>query len=242
MTDHPAFGARRVQVVKDVGMDDQSVEDRLRDAVIHPDEATVESLLEAGPEGVVRFRDWQAGELSLSLPSGRDREFIDNTTAVSSRLASRFPDKYVETFAEVRWIRNSFILTGLGYTGRPDAEPILISALFSEAPGVTRLSAAVALRHFPTQSSVEALSRALDDSDYLVQYHAIESLGAVGDRSVLERLLQLAGNGPNRGIEHAARGAVRTLARRLGVPIAAMPPSRFPDLRRRIAPPDERPG
>jgi len=189
----------------------------LQTAIVKGEEESCEALLEAGEASVTRFHEWLSGDRRISLPTGRDREFIDTTTTVSCRLAARFPDRYVALFNSPRWATYSLVVAGLGYTRKPEVIPLLIEALFSDAPGVTRLSAASALGFFPGDESVGALLKALVDDDYLVRYHAIMSLGSVGDRVALDRIRSLAETSANRGIVLAAAKAVRSIASRLGV-------------------------
>ncbi len=73
--------------------------------------------------------------------------------------------------------------------------------------------AARTLRELPGDDTVRALVRALDDREYLVQYHAIGSVGEVGDRAVLDLLRPLV-RSPNRGIALAATEAVTKLTER----------------------------
>jgi hypothetical protein len=74
-----------------------------------------------------------------------------------------------------------------------------------------------------------ALTAALDDPEFLVRYHAVESLGAIGDDAVLRRLAQLLEDPPDRAAEGAARSAARAISGRLGIEIA-LPEPRWPPL------------
>lgn len=152
----------------------------LRVAIINGDEASGQALLAAGPEGVELLRDLLKGELRLDLPAGGDRGLIDHVTAVSCALAARFPEKYAATFADASWMKHSEVLLGLGYTQRAEAVPVLITALLSDLPGTTRLSAAISLRYFRNDAATQALTNALNDPDNLVRHHAQQSLAALG--------------------------------------------------------------
>jgi HEAT repeat protein len=109
--------------------------------------------------------------------------------------------------------------------------------LRSRAPGVTRLSAAIALANLPGADSVAAPTEALNDQEYLVQYHSIRSLGQIGDRAALDRLLTIPADPPSRGIALVASQAAARLARRLGLNIQVPQPdlSKWPPLRVRLA-------
>jgi hypothetical protein len=193
-------------------------------AIVEGNDASFEDLAKLGPCVVSAFGGWLDGRHVLQIPSGRDREFIDNTSTLSCRLARRFPDEYLARFNSARWLTDSFVLLGLGWTGRSEALPVLIQALFSEAPGVTRLSAAIALGLLPGPDSVQVLVKALDDHEYLVQYHAITSLGQIGDKDALDRLLLIAATPSSPGIAMIAPRAARNLAQRLSVEVQVPEP------------------
>jgi hypothetical protein len=144
------------------------------------DEASIAALVAAGPEAVDRFRDALNGSLQLDLPRDQAQTLVANATAVSCTLASTYPAKYVAMFAEPGWMRHQEVLLGLGYTQRPEAVPVLVTALLSELPAVTRASAAIALRYFAGEQSHRALIRALSDPEEPVRFHAQASLEAMG--------------------------------------------------------------
>jgi hypothetical protein len=196
-------------------MDDE-IGGLLRRAIVDIDDESLAALVAAGPMTVGRFRDFMNGTRKLDLPSGRSREFIDNFMAISCHLAAQFPDEYLATFNDRRWMKSGFALAGLGYTRRREAVPLLIDALDSDAHWGVRLDAARALGMFPEPDAVAALLRALDDGDYLVQYHAIQSLGQIGDREALDRLTLLASRPPSKAIGDQAARAVNNLTDRLG--------------------------
>ena len=196
----------------------------LRLAIVVGDDSSFEELAGFGGMAVIRFCEYLDGQFHLDLPGGWDRAFANNTASLSRRLAESFPGEYLSSFNSSRWITSSFVLSGLGCTGRDEVKPVLIEALFSSAPETTRLHAAIALGCFPGADSVSALIRALDDDEYLVKYHSVESLGRIGDKLALDRLLAIAGNPPSRGIAVVAPRAAATLAWRLGVVIEAPKP------------------
>jgi hypothetical protein len=218
-------------------MDGDEMDQLLVGAIIAADDSGFEALVAAGPAGVEAFRSWLAGERKVQIPRGRDRELIDNTAALSARLAEQFPEAFLAAFNSPRWVNESFVLIGLGYTGRPEAKPLLIQALGSRASSDVRLNAAIALAHLPGADATGALIEALDDKEYLVQYHSIRSLGQIGDRAALDRLLTLAADPPNRGIAIVTSEAVARLADRLGLTIQLPEPdmSRWAPLRVRLA-------
>jgi hypothetical protein len=194
---------------------DDDVGALLREAIINADEQSLRVLLGAGSAAVARLRDFLDGTHKLDLPKGRDREFIDNTMAVSCWLAAQLPDEYLAAFNNRRWMKSSAVLAGLGYTRRREAVPLLVATLDSDAFWGARLDAARALALFPQPDAVAALLRALDDPEYLVQYHAIQSLGQAGDREALDRLTSLATNPPSQAIGDQATRAAKNLADRL---------------------------
>jgi HEAT repeat protein len=184
----------------------------LRNALIKGDELSFDELVSAGPIAVDEFVKFVSAEPAVPLSGGR--AFVDNIMAVSCALASRFPDKFLAAFDSDRWESSGFVLEGLGCTELPEARRLLTLALFSDLPGTTRLSAASALGSIPGPESVQALLRALDDLDYLVKYHAIKSLGMIGDLSVLDRLTSLIEASGNPGIARSASQAAEAIRSR----------------------------
>jgi len=69
----------------------------------------------------------------------------------------------------------------------------------------------------PGAASIDILLRALQDPDYLVQCQAIESLGLIGDRTVVDHLVPLK-RSVNRAVADAATKAVDGIAERLRPP------------------------
>ncbi len=201
------------------GRVDISIPDLLRNAMVSGEQSALDELAAAGSGAVRRFRDFLTGDLHISLPNNRDRELIDNTMTVSAFLAWRLPYEYLDHFNDPRWESDSFVLTGLGWTGRQEAQPLLVRALRGTAPATTRLCAAKALALLPGPEAVRALLDALDDPEYLVQYQAIQSLGVIGNEKALDRLIPLATDPPNRGVGEAAARAVKLLAKRLRVQV-----------------------
>lgn len=211
----------------------------LRTAIVRGSEDTLTALDAAGPSAIHRFRDLLSSRLRLEFPQMDMTTFCDHMMAVSCHLASRFPGEYVATFNSAQWQRYSEVLAGLGYTGRPQVRQTLIDALSRRQLGITRFNAARALGRFPGPDSVQALLRVVadEDEDYLVQYHAIQSLGQIGDGTALEQLLAIAAKPPNRGIAMIAPKVAAGLARRLGVSVQVPRPdmSRWPTLKMTIA-------
>jgi len=217
-------------------VDEGGLAELLKTAFVNGDDASAEALLAVGPSAVTVFHDWRTQTIRLELPKTPDpRWLFDHMSYVSGRLGARFPEEYAQLFADSRWIEDTFVLVGLGYTRRAEAEAILIEALFSGASEFTRLSAASSLRHFPTPEANKALLGALDDPDYLVQYHAIRSLGAVGGREALERLLQLAADPPGRAAAHVVPSAIRSIADRLGLEVEMPTSEKWPHLEIRLS-------
>jgi HEAT repeat protein len=164
----------------------------------NPSERLAAVLIGAGDEGVAAWSaTGRAGVVLLHqvLVEGRDiptpgthsRDVIDNLAEAVVSIASAEPDAFLEVFADPALDTNSFVLAGLGRVLRPAATRRLVAA---SAAGDMRLrqDAAMALGHHASPEAVSALVTLLDDPDYLVRYHALQSLAAVGDVSALPAL------------------------------------------------------
>lgn len=215
----PGSASRPDRRLEEMGDDAKQGEDGagqlLLGAIVGAGKAAADAYLALGPIAVERFRLWLSGEQVITLPEGRQLEFIDNSITLSCRLAAAFPSEYLEAFSSETCQRSSFILAGLPYTRRPEAQKILVEALLSDAPDVVRLNAAAGLGTFPGAESLGALRRVADskDEDSLVVYHAIRSLGAIGNRDDLKRLGRLAETS-NRGLAEASRKAAASIQSR----------------------------
>jgi hypothetical protein len=132
------------------------MEDRLdgllRSALVDGTDESLKALTAAGPDSVQRFHDLLTGEREIQLPRGNDRGQIENEMAVCWALATYFPDEYLGAFNEPRWARHGNVLSGLGYTGRIEAAPLLISALHNDTFSSTRCDAAGALAYIPVRT------------------------------------------------------------------------------------------
>ena len=192
----------------------ESLDLLLTTAIIDGSDHSYEAFGANGPATVRHFRDYLSGARQIPLPRVSDpRGHMDNETGLSCWLARRYPEEYLATFNSTEWLGYSDVVLGLGCTRLPAATPTLIAVLEGDGDVWVRLSAARSLRHLPGDDTVVALVRALDDREYLVQYHAIGSLGEVGDRAVLD-LLRPRVSSPNRGIALAATEAVTKLTER----------------------------
>jgi hypothetical protein len=192
----------------------ESLDLLLTTAIIDGSDHSYEAFGAIGPAALRHFRDYLSGARQIPLPRVSDpRGQMDNETGLSCWLGGRYPEEYLATFNSTEWLRFADVVTGLGCTRLPAATATLIAVLEGDGDVWVRLSAARSLRHLPGDDTVRALLRALDDGEYLVQYHAIGSLGAVGDRAVLDRLRPLVSS-PHRGIALVAAEAVAKLTER----------------------------
>jgi hypothetical protein len=183
------------------------------------DRTRLEAVADAGPAAVLLLREQLGGK----VPPGVGRDAIDFMMTLSCTLAARYPSEFVAAFSAERWRNNGFVIAGYGYAAVPEVEPLLIETL-SDGEKWLRSHAARALRSFPTQDARTALTAALDDPEFLVRFHVIESLGTIGDEAVLRRLAQLVEDPPDRAVEGAARRASKAISGRLGIELALPEP------------------
>ena len=183
------------------------------------DRTRLEAVADAGPAAVLLLREQLGGK----VPPGVGRDAMDFMMTLSCTLAARYPTEFVAAFSAERWRNNGFVIAGYGYAAVPEIEPMLIETL-SDGEKRLRSHAARALRSFPTQDARTALTAALDDPDFLVRFHVIESLGTIGDEAVLRRLAQLVEDPPDRAVEGAARRASKAISGRLGIELALPEP------------------
>ena len=117
---------------------------------------------------------------------------IDGLNEASAAIAARWPNEFLEVFANRRFDRDEFVLCGLGQIDDERATERLARA--STARGLfssfTRKWAAIGLGRRPSDLATDALLRLLRDRDYLVRAHTYESLGAIGDRRALQALAE----------------------------------------------------
>ena len=188
------------------------------------DRTTLEAVADAGPAALLHLRK----QLDGKVPPGVGRDAIDFMTTLCCTLAARYPSEFVAAFSAELWRNNGFVIAGYGYAAVAEVEPLLIETL-SDGDMWLRRDAARALRSFPTQDARTALTAALDDPEFLVRFHVIESLGTIGDEAVLRRLAQLVEDPPDRAVEGAARRASKAISGRLGIELA-LPESHWPPM------------
>ena len=166
-----------------------SATDRLRDALASSDEATLARWAATGPDGIDVLRRELSGPPSVepSREGVHPRDVLDNLTAAIAAIAEAEPDAYLTAFAGEEWRSNGLVLVGLGRIDDPEATRRLAAG--ARAGDVNaRIDAAMGLGRRPDPVATAALVRLLDDPDYLVRYHALRSLAAIGDASALVAL------------------------------------------------------
>ncbi|NNN21672.1 MAG: HEAT repeat domain-containing protein [Acidimicrobiales bacterium] len=176
-------------------------------------EMDTESLLELKSYGETAIKLFQAflqGE--IKVPGVNSRVMIDNIMEMSCWLAAHLPDEFLEAFNSPIWMSSIFVVQGLGHTRSPAALPNLINALSNSSREI-RMSAAIALGHIYGNESRHALRLAVNDREYLVRYHAISSIGKIGDLADIEWLSSLAASN-NRGISEAVSIAISSISNR----------------------------
>jgi HEAT repeat protein len=107
-------------------------------------------------------------------------------------------------------------IESLAFFDDPRVVPTLTEALDQRQPSGVRAAAAAALVRLDDTVAVDALARALRDSEAWVRYVALRSLGSMGDRGVAPRVLETLRSDP---APHVRLAAIDVLGR-LGPPEA----------------------
>lgn len=175
-------------------------------------EADLEAWIASGRAGLLVLRQELTGSQPREWRSVHPRDVVDGLTAAAAAIAAEHPDAFLEVFADRAFDEDGIVVTGLGHIDDPRATERLAAAAKS-GNSWTRMDAAIGLGRRSAAAAVDALVPLLDDPDYLVRYHTIRSLGAVGDDHALRALSAF------RGLSEVERDlaadAVQTIRERL---------------------------
>ena len=120
------------------------------------------------------------------------RDEIDGLADAVAAIAARHPAAFLEIFSDARFASDINVLVGLSWIDDPEATRRLLAAADAPNPWV-RQQAIIGLgrrRHADAQA---ALVRAIGDTEYLVRYHALVGLAAVGTPDALVDLRAFVG-------------------------------------------------
>jgi HEAT repeats len=164
-----------------------------------------------GEAGVTLLRDVLAGHRHLELPGLHQRAVLDGLATAVAQIANAHPEAFLVVFADPAFDSDSYVMTGLGYVNDPRATERLARAARSDDQWL-RMEAAVGLGRHSSAIAVESLTALLSDREYLVRYHALRGLGAVGDQSAVAALRGFRGESDVE--QDLAKQALEAIARR----------------------------
>lgn len=186
---------------------------RLLDAVIERgSDADVAAWIATGRDGLLVLREELTGSQPRHWRDVHPKDAIDGLSNAAATIAAVHPDAFLEVFADPQFDENGFVLTGLGLIDDPRATERLAAATKSRS-NWTRMDAAIGLGRRMATLAVDALIPLLQDRDYLVRYHTLRSLGAVGDARALQALTAF--RAPSDVEANLATVAMRRIGRRL---------------------------
>ena len=128
-------------------------------------------------------------------PGVFSRDLVDNTTALVAAIAEVEPEAFLEVFEADRFHADGLVLVGLGTIDDPRATRRLARVAGSADPWV-RMDVAIGLGRRSSSIATAILVRMLDDTEYLVRYHALRSLERIGDSTALQRLATFVASAP----------------------------------------------
>ena len=167
------------------------VGDRLRDALEHGSAEALAAWAATGRPGLVFLRETLIGRTampSLDQLSVHPKDALDNLTAAVAEIAWAHQAAFLDVFSDERLdTTNSLVVVGLGHVDDPRATQRLVAAARS-ADRWVRVDAAIGLGRRKSMDASDALEHLLDDSEYLVRYHALRSIASVGGHHALARL------------------------------------------------------
>jgi hypothetical protein len=138
-----------------------------------------------GRPGVLLLRDFVDGTWDPTpAPGVFGRDLVDNTMALVAAIAEAEPEAFLEVFEADRFRENAVVLAGLGHIDDPRATRRLAAATGSSDQWV-RMDVAIGLGRRESSIASAALAGLLNDREFLVRHHALESLARIGDASAL---------------------------------------------------------
>ena len=167
-----------------------------------------------GRPGVVLLRDFLDGTWDPApAPGVFGRDLVDNTSALIAAIAETEPEAFLEVFEDERYQADGSVLVGLGHIDDPRATRRLAHVAGSSDQWI-RMAVAMGLgrRESPIASAI--LAGLLNDREFLVRHHALESLARIGDASALSVLRAFEPTSPREA--ELAEQAIRSIEERAG--------------------------
>jgi HEAT repeat protein len=167
-----------------------------------------------GRPGVLLLREFLDGTWDPApAPGVFSRDLVDNTSALVAQIAGAQPEAFLDTFEPERYRENSLVLVGLGQIDDPRATKRLARVAGSPSAWI-RMDVAIGLGRRASATATATLVKLLGDAEYLVRYHALESLAKIGDASALAALRAFVPDSPREA--ELADQAIRSIQERAG--------------------------
>ena len=166
----------------------------------------------SGRDGLLLLRVELSGRGRRRWTDVHPKDVIDGLSAAAAAIAATNPSAFLDVFADQEFDENGYVLTGLGYIDDARATERLARATTS-GTSWTRMDAAIGLGKRTGPAAVEALLGLLHDPDYLVRYHTLRGLDAVGDARALQALTSF--DPPSENEQRLASEALRSIENRL---------------------------
>jgi HEAT repeat protein len=165
-----------------------------------------------GRPGVLLLREFLDGTWDPTPAPGLfGRDLVDNTSALVAAIAEAEPEAFLEIFDADRFRTNGLVLVGLGHIDDPRATGRLAQAAGASDQWV-RMDVAIGLGRRESSIASAALAGLLNDREFLVRHHALESLARIGDASALIALRALEPGSPREA--ELADQAIRSILER----------------------------
>jgi HEAT repeat protein len=148
----------------------------------------LEQWAATGRPGVRLLREFLDGTWEPAPATGVfGRDLVDNTSALVAAIAEAEPEAFLELFEGDRYGANGLVLVGLGRIDDERATQRLADAAGSSDQWI-RMDVAIGLGRRASEIASRVLAGLLSDREYLVRYHALESLAHMGDASTVPAL------------------------------------------------------
>jgi HEAT repeat protein len=166
-----------------------------------------------GRSGVLLLREFLDGTWDPAPALGAfSRDLVDNTSALVAAIAESEPEAFLEVFEATRFRGNGYVLVGLGRIDDPRATRRLARVAGSSDQWV-RMDVAIGLGRRASSIATATLVGLLNDREFLVRHHALESLARIGEASALTALRTFQSGSPREA--ELADQAIRSIQERV---------------------------